>query len=106
MCTESLLLQAEGRTQLQKDVDSVLEGLSIRERNILRFRYGMQTERLSLKELSNRYGISIERIRQIGEVALAKLQLRQASKGRPQEGRTKHMPYLKPENYHLAEADE
>lgn len=82
-------------------MDAVLGGLSIRERNILRFKYGMHTERLSLKQLSARYGISVERVRQIGEIALAKLQLRQASKGRPQEGRTKHVPYLKPEKYSL-----
>ena len=83
-----------------------MEGLSIRERNILRFRYGMQTERLTLRELSTRYGISTERVRQIGEIALAKLQLRQQSKGKPQEGRTRHLPYLKPETYSFAESVE
>lgn len=85
---------------MQKDLDTVLEGLSIRERNILRFRYGMHTERLSLGALSTRYGISRERVRQIGEIALAKLQLRQQSQGKPQEGRTQAMPYLRPENYY------
>lgn len=89
---------------MKKEVESILEGLSIRERNILRFRYGMQTERLSLRELSTRYGISTERVRQIGEIALAKLQLRQQNKGKPQEGRTRHLPYLKPEKYNFAES--
>ena len=84
---------------MKKDVDAVLNGLSLRERNILRFRYGMHTEQLSLAELSLRYGLTKERVRQIGEIALAKLQLRQASQGRPTEGRTRQLPYLKPERY-------
>ena len=33
-----LLLQAEGARIMKEDINSVLEGLSIRERNVLRFR--------------------------------------------------------------------
>ena len=100
-----MLLQVEGQVMLRKDLESVLEGLSIRERNILRFRYGMHTEPLSLKDLSLRYGMSMERVRQIGENALGKLQARQAAQGKPQEGRTNLTPYLRPELYTLEAVD-
>jgi hypothetical protein len=59
----------------------------------------MHSGQLSLQELSNTYGISKERVRQIGEIALAKLQLRQQSKGQPGNGRKRRVPYLHPEKY-------
>jgi len=61
----------------------------------------MHSEQLSLHELSNTYGITKERVRQIGEIALAKLQLRQESRGQPGNGRKRRVPYLKPENYRI-----
>lgn len=95
------MYQAEGQELMKKGVETILNGLSIRERNILRFRYGMHTEQLSLAELSLRYGLTKERVRQIGEIALAKLQLRQASQGQPQEGKKQRLPYLKAEHCSL-----
>ena len=85
---------------MKLDVDSVLEGLPLRERNILRCRYGLHTEIVSLQELSQAYGLSKERIRQIGDVALSKLQRRQASNGEDlQNGRKQSMPILQPLKY-------
>lgn len=85
---------------MKQDIDSVLNGLSLRERNILRFRYGLHSEALSLTELSQAYGVSKERVRQIGEIALAKLQKRQLSNGEDlNNGRQERMPILKPSQY-------
>ena len=85
-------------THLMKaDVDAVLNGLSLRERNILRYRYGLLSDALSLADLSQAYGVSKERVRQIGEIALAKLQRRQASNGEDlNNGKQQKMPILHP----------
>lgn len=87
--------------QLMKaDVDAVLSGLPLRERNILRYRYGLNSEAFSLTDLSQAYGISKERVRQIGEIALAKLQRRQTTNGEDlNDGRHQKMPILTPTSY-------
>ena len=85
---------------MKQDVDKVLEGLPLRERNILRCRYGLHTDVVSLHELSQAYGLSKERIRQISDVALAKLQKRQASNGEGLvDGQMRKLPILSPEKY-------
>ena len=85
---------------MKEDIDSVLSGLSLRERNVLRYRYGLHTDAVSLADLSAAYGLTKERIRKIGEIALAKLQMRQASKGKSSlPGQARNVPVLKPELY-------
>jgi RNA polymerase primary sigma factor len=52
---------------------SLLAGLSDREREVLRARYGLGGEPQSLREIAGRLGVSAERVRQIEERALGKL---------------------------------
>jgi len=60
---------------LEHDLEEVLDTLDIREADIIRFRYGLgKQEPMSLKELGERYDLTKERIRQIEEKALARLQ--------------------------------
>ena len=59
---------------LAQDVDDVLGGLSNREAEILRFSYGIGGRpQLEAEELSNRFQLSRERVRQIRERALRRL---------------------------------
>jgi len=63
------------KKSLEKDLEEVLHTLDIREADIIRFRYGLGAkEPMSLKELGERYDLTKERIRQIEEKALARLQ--------------------------------
>ena len=62
------------RESLARDVDDVLGGLSNREAEILRFSFGIGGRpQLETDELSNRFQLSRERIRQIRERALRRL---------------------------------
>jgi len=62
------------RESLAQDVDDVLGGLSNREAEILRFSFGIGGRpQLETDELSNRFQLSRERIRQIRERALRRL---------------------------------
>lgn len=61
-----------GRRALKAKVDHALQGLSLRPRNILRYRYGMHQlidSPLTLKEVGELYGLKSERIRQIESLA-------------------------------------
>jgi RNA polymerase primary sigma factor len=63
------------RESLVSDLEKVLCTLDSREADIIRFRYGLgEQEPMSLKELGERYALTKERIRQIEEKALARLQ--------------------------------
>eukprot|EP00244_Chara_vulgaris_P002215 TRINITY_DN1377_c1_g1_i1.p1 TRINITY_DN1377_c1_g1~~TRINITY_DN1377_c1_g1_i1.p1 ORF type:complete len:388 (+),score=49.32 TRINITY_DN1377_c1_g1_i1:87-1166(+) len=68
----------EGR-MLQEDVCRLLSVLDPREREILRLHYGVGTKDgmpMTLENISHRYGVSRERVRQVETAAMRKLQLR------------------------------
>lgn len=60
---------------LRDDIDMVLETLSDKEAEIIRFRFGLNGHRpMSLKEIGDQYKLTKERIRQIEKKALKRLQ--------------------------------
>ena len=60
---------------LENDIEELLETLDAREADVIRLRYGLgKRTPMSLKELGNRLNLSKERIRQIEEKALSRLQ--------------------------------
>lgn len=65
------------RRRMEKKVDHALQALSIRPRNILRYRFGLHKNvdnPLSLSEVAELYGLKSDRVRQIEVLALAVLQ--------------------------------
>jgi len=63
------------KKSLEQDIEEVLGTLDSREADIIRFRYGLGKRKpMSLKELGERYALTKERIRQIEEKALTRLQ--------------------------------
>ena len=59
---------------LERRMDEILGNLDIRERQVLRMRYGLQGEQpLSLGDIGKVLRVSKERIRQIEEGAMSKL---------------------------------
>jgi RNA polymerase sigma factor (sigma-70 family) len=63
------------------ELRNLLSGLSERERSVLRWRFGLDGESLSLREIAARLGVSGERVRQLENRALGKL--RSAATGEP-----------------------
>ncbi|HWI07638.1 MAG TPA: sigma-70 family RNA polymerase sigma factor [Solirubrobacteraceae bacterium] len=64
------------------ELHALLAGLGDREREVLRARYGLDGEELSLRSVGDRLGLSGERVRQIERRALGKLGA--AATGEPQ----------------------
>lgn len=66
---------------LKEDINTVLSGLSDREREILELRFGLVGKiPMSLKEIGEIYNLTKERIRQIEKKALERLRVPQKSK--------------------------
>jgi len=62
------------RESLRKIINSILETLSEKEKNIIENRYGLNGHNaLSLKEIGKKYNLTKERIRQIEKKALSRL---------------------------------
>src|SRR5207247_8586417 len=59
---------------LKEQVESVLEGLTLRERRVLQLRFGLEDGRTrTLEEVGREFNVTRERIRQIEAKALRKL---------------------------------
>ena len=59
---------------LREEIDSMLQGLNPREREVIILRFGLETgHRLTLEEVGKRFNVTRERIRQIETAALRKL---------------------------------
>ena len=66
--------EAAMRNELADEVERVMGPLNDREREVLRLRYGLGTDReLTLEEIGRRLSITRERVRQIEARAVAKL---------------------------------
>jgi RNA polymerase primary sigma factor len=66
---------------LKEQIEEVLEGLTERERKVLRLRFGLEDERgRTLEEVGREFEVTRERIRQIEAKALRRLRGRPFSK--------------------------
>lgn len=74
---------------MKQDLENVLDSLNPRERQVIRWRFGMEDGRMkTLQEIGESMGVSRERIRQIESCAFRKLKNKK---------RTKHLQqYLLP----------
>ena len=66
--------EAIARLELQRCVTDSLDTLPKRDAEVLRLRFGLETDRTyTLREIGEKMGLSRERIRQIEKTALEKL---------------------------------
>lgn len=68
--TTDMTLVAES---LRSEIQTTLSTLSERERNVIECSYGINSPELTLEEISEKFGLSRERVRQIKEKAIRKL---------------------------------
>ncbi|MBN1852218.1 MAG: sigma-70 family RNA polymerase sigma factor [Pirellulales bacterium] len=77
--------QVEEAVQVQREgeIAQLLKQLDDRERQIIRYRYGLDSDRepMTLKEVGSAMGVSKERIRQLATRAIAKLRQAAVEKG-------------------------
>jgi RNA polymerase primary sigma factor len=68
------------RSQMAAEVERAMAPLSDREREVLRLRYGLGTEReMTLEEIGRRLSVTRERVRQIEQAAMRKMRAARAS---------------------------
>lgn len=58
---------------LRKEIDTVLQCLSERERHIIEASFGINCQEMTLDEIGTKYGLTRERVRQIKEKAIRRL---------------------------------
>jgi len=58
---------------LSKDIDFVLQDLSVRDREIIRLCFGIGSSEMTLDEIGAKFNLSRERVRQLREVTLTRL---------------------------------
>ncbi len=58
---------------LSREVERALETLSERERDIIKYFFGIQEPEMTLEEIGEKFGLTRERVRQIKEKAIRKL---------------------------------
>ena len=71
---ESMPDEETNRQSLHTEVENVLQQLGSRESEILKMSYGIGRQEMTLDEIGTRFGLSRERVRQIREKALRRLQ--------------------------------
>jgi RNA polymerase sigma factor (sigma-70 family) len=68
------------RGQMAAEVERAMAPLNEREREVLRLRYGLGTEReMTLEEIGRRLSVTRERVRQIEQAAIRKMRAARAS---------------------------
>ena len=60
---------------LRTEIQSALNSLSVRERQVIEAFYGINQKEMSLEEIGIKYGLTRERVRQITEKAIRRLRL-------------------------------
>ncbi len=65
---------------LKKEIDRALSTLTDRERDILRYFFGIGVREMTLEEIGERFGLTRERVRQIKEKAIRRLRHTSRSK--------------------------
>lgn len=60
---------------LRTEIQSALNSLSVRERQVIEAFYGINQKEMSLEEIGIKYGLTRERVRQIKEKAIRRLRL-------------------------------
>lgn len=64
------------KNDLQREVDRIITKLPSRESDIIRMYFGIEVQKLSNEEIADRFGIGIERVRQLVHSGIDKLKKR------------------------------
>lgn len=81
---EMLVIKSSYQENIEHLIPKSFAGLTLREQDIIKKRY-LSDDKLTLKDLADFYGISLERVRQLEKNALAKLKESLLTKGISQE---------------------